>query len=148
MALFTILEPPNDDPDGVVIIKDGFSTAALIFTVLWALRYRMWVIASVLLAVLVVTGLSVNLLGVSPFIANLVEAGIGLIFGFEARRLRIMSLEKAGYRSTGIVEASTMAAAELQYFLARSPSRQPAPIVITRALAPSAHDTLGLFGNM
>ncbi len=145
MALFTVLEPPKGEIDKVTFVREGFAPLALVFTVLWALWHRMWVMAAILFAILVAISLSVTLLDLNPAVASLLELATGLIFGFEARRLRIMSLERSGYRQAGLIEASTREAAELGYFAARPRNAQaaaPAP-----KLRIDAEDTLGLFGT-
>ena len=44
-------------------------------------------------------------MGVPSAVVGLLDLGFGLIFGFEARRLQVYSLEKGGYRTVGFVEA-------------------------------------------
>lgn len=146
MALFTVLEPPKGEIDKVTFIREGFAPLALVFTLFWALWHRLWVVAAILLAILVAISLSVTLLGLNPAVASLLELATGFIFGFEARRLRIMSLERAGYRQAGLIEASTREAAELDYFAAR-PRRAKAPAAPAPKLRADAEDTLGLFGT-
>lgn len=144
MALFTVFEHPNGDPNRTVFVKEGFSIAALIFTVLWALWHRMWVVAAILFVILTVLNLSVAQGGLDPTLAGVFETAVGILFGFEARRLRAMSLERAEFRNMGIVEGSNREAAELGYFNAK-------PRVEDRIAStprhPVAHDTLGLFGT-
>jgi hypothetical protein len=144
MALFTVLEPPQGEIDKVTFVKEGFAPAALVFTVLWALWHRMWVVAASLFALLVAISLSVSLGGLSPVIGSLLELGVGMIFGWEARRLWVMSLERAGYRQTGLIEASNQEAAELAYFASRP--RMAKAVAVSKPLA-HADDTLGLFGS-
>lgn len=143
MALFTVLEPPHGEIDKVTFVKEGFAPAALIFTVLWALFHRMWVVAAILFVVLVAISLSVSMLNLDAAIASLLEIAVGLIFGFEARRLWTMSLERAGYRRAGLIEASNQEAAELAYFANRAHRVQAMTAPKLRA---HAEDTLGLFG--
>lgn len=148
MALFTILEAPDRKPDRLVAVKEGFSASALVFTVLWALWHRMWVVSAILLAVFVGIALSVNILGINPILGSVTELAVGVIFGFEARDLYVRSLEKAGYRTVGMIEASGREAAELGYLMSgRGPqlANSPTPPPIR---PPAAHDTLGLFGNV
>ena len=148
MALFTILEAPDHKSDRLVVVKDGFSASALIFTVFWALWHRMWVISAILFALFVATGLLVNVLGINSTLGSALEIAIGLIFGFEARGLYIRSLEKAGYHMAGLIEASSREAAELSYLLGRESSRMAMSTAVAPIRAPAAHDTLGLFGNV
>jgi hypothetical protein len=145
MALFNILEAPDGNPDRVMVIREGFSPGAFIFTVFWALWQRMWVVAAILIAVLAAISLAAGLLGLGPNLTSVLEAAVSLIFGFEATRLRTVSSERAGYRLVGLIEASNQEAAELQYFTGR---QRPSPPVNAPVLPPASHDTLGLFGNL
>lgn len=145
MALFNILEAPDGNLDRVIAVKECFSPSAFVFTVLWALWHRMWVVAAILFALLAGIGFTTSALGLNPALAGLFEAAVSLIFGFEAKRLRIMSLERAGFRVSAMIEASNQEAAELQYFMGRQRSSVPA---VAPILPPAAHDTLGLFGNV
>lgn len=144
MALFTVLEPPHGEIDKVTFVKEGFAPGALVFTALWAIWHRMWVVAAILFALLVAISLSVSLGGLDPAMASLFEIAVGVIFGFEARRLWIMSLERSGYRQTGLIEASNQEAAELAYFAKRPRLGQ---VVTKPKLRSHGEDTLGLFGT-
>ena len=145
MALFNILEAPDGNPDRVAAVKEGFSAGALVFTLFWALWQRMWVVAAILFALFAVIAIAVNAQVLDSVVASVLEAAIALIFGFEARKLHMLSLERAGYRAKGLIEASNREAAELEYFMGRhrQPAKVPPPI-----LPPASHDTLGLFGNV
>ena len=145
MALFNILEAPDGKPDRLVVVRERFSTAAFIFTILWSLWHRMWVVSAILFALLVAIGFTVSTLGLNPVLAGLFETAVSLIFGLEANRLRIMSLERAGFRLSALIEASNQEAAELQFFMGRQRSSVP---VVAPILPPAAHNTLGLFGNV
>ncbi|WP_373502532.1 DUF2628 domain-containing protein [Aestuariivirga sp.] len=146
MALYTVLEAPDGRVDRVAFVKEGFSGAALVLTVIWALWNRMWIVAAIIFAILVALSVSVSAFGLNEASMAATEFGLALIFGFEARRLKVMSLERAGFRKAGLVEASSLEAAELDYFSQRRQAVQPAPVLTT--YRPQPHDTLGIFGNV
>ena len=117
MTIFTVLEPPDGKPDRVAFVPEGFAWGGFVFTVLWALWHRMWVVAALLFARLrgaerrrAASRCSV------PASARLLQFGIALLFGFEARQLQVTSLERAGFRRAGLIQASGLEAAELAYF--------------------------------
>jgi hypothetical protein len=58
---------------------------------------------------------------------------------------RIMSLERAGYRVTGLIEASGLEAAETAYFSVRKPQ---IPASVSGNYRSQPEDTLGIFGNV
>lgn len=145
MRLFTILEPPDGNADRVAFVSEGFSYAAFLFTVLWALWRRMWVVAALLLALTVALTVATDLELLGPGLATLIHLGVAVLFGFEARALQVTSLERVGFRRAGLIQATSREAAELAYFAGRAP--------LSREFAPgqrrAAHDdTLGIFGNV
>jgi hypothetical protein len=146
MALYTVLEAPDGRADRVSFVKEGFSGAAVVFTMFWALWNRMWFVAAMVFAIVVALNVSVSAFGLNEGISVALELGLALIFGFEARRLKVMSLERAGFRTAGLVEASSIEAAELEYFSRRPRAVQAAPVSMT--YRPQPHDTLGIFGNV
>ena len=146
MALFNILEPADGKPERVIFIREGFSWGALIFTVLWALFHRMWVVAACLFAVIAVVAVAESRELIGPALGAALNLAIAVIFGFEARRLQAYGLERAGFRPAGLIEASSLEAAELRYFAGRTPEA-PAPPAPVRIPAHPA-DTLGIFGNV
>ena len=143
--MFTVLEAPDGKTEKVAFIPEGFACGALVFSVLWALLHRMWVIALILFAVFAVLTAAANFELIDAGSALLIQCAIALVFGFEARNLQVQSLECSGYRRAGLIQATTLEAAELTYFASRSPARpEPAPARIS-----AAHDdTLGIFGNV
>lgn len=140
MTLYTVLEPPDADPGKVAFLPEGFSWGALVFTVLWALFHRLWLVAALIFAGFTLLNVAVQLDMLDPTIASLLQIGVALLLGFEGRNLQASALERAGYRRTGLIQATERDAAELAYFAGRA----PAPVRY-RGAPP---DTLGIFGNV
>ena len=145
MSLFNVLEPPDGKPDRVVFIPEGFSWAALVFTVFWALFHRMWVVAALLFAGLTGVALAEAQGLIGAELASITHFAISLLIGFEARRLEVLSLMRAGYTQAGLIEATSLEAAELAYFASRAPAVAAASTPVRLAAHPA--DTLGIFGN-
>jgi hypothetical protein len=145
MTIFTVLEPPDGKPDRVAFVPEGFAWGALIFTFIWALWHRLWVAAAVLFAAFAGLSAAVGLELLGPGLASLLQLGIALIAGFEGRQLQRSSLERAGFRHAGLVQASSLESAELDYFKGRSSPRTPSP---PRRYRAAPEDTLGIFGNV
>ena len=145
MTIFAVLEPPGAKPERIAFVGEGFAWGALAFTFLWALWQRMWVVAAMLFAAssALTVATSLDLLG--PGLAALLQAGIALLFAFEARALQVISLERAGYRRLGYIQASNSEAAELAYFASREPRMSSSAPSRLRSLP---DDTLGIFGNV
>ena len=140
MTLYTVLEPPDADPDKVAFLPEGFSWGALVFTFFWALFHRLWLVAALVFAGFALLNVAVEFELLDPVIAALLQVGVAFLLGFEGRGLQAMALERAGYRRAGLIQATQRDAAELAYFAGRAPAParyQGAP-----------PDTLGIFGNV
>lgn len=145
MATFTVLESPDGDVEKVAFVREGFCWQAVLFTVLWALWQRLWLVAALLFALSTAVSVAANLDLLGAGFAALLQFGISLLFGFEARNLQVISLERAGYRRSGLIVASHQDAAELAYFAERAPTLGIQGAARTNA----AHaDMLGIFGHV
>jgi hypothetical protein len=149
MAIFSVLEPPDGRADRAVFIREGFSTWAFALSFFWALWHRMWVVAALLFAAEAALLLAAAGLGLDGRLAGAAEIALTVLFGFEARNLHALSLERAGYRPAGLVGASDLEAAELGFYAGRKVS--PGAKAKAQSTVPSRtefYDTLGIFGNV
>lgn len=150
MALFTILEPPDGRPEKVAVIKEGFSIPAMIFSALWALAHRMWIVAILLFTVTIVLQLCVSVFEFDGILVLCADLAVALLFGFEARALQILSLKRAGFSIAELVSADNEKSAELQYFLNRPNNVERNLAKSNKTILPVTsehHDALGLFGS-
>jgi hypothetical protein len=148
MAVYTIHKRSGAVPDDVTLVPEGFNVRAFLFTVLWALWHRLWVLACLIAVVLVAMATVPEYLGLRPELAAIVQLALALLFGFEANDLRRWAMARSGYQAIAMVSGASLAEAELRYFASR-----PRPLTVSEVAAsatPSryAHDTLGLFGNL
>lgn len=146
MAVYTVYEHATKGPDHTVFVKEGFSGMAFVFSVLWALWHRMWVVAAILLIVFAALSIATHALSMQDGIVSILNLGISLVFGHEAQDLRAKSLRRAGYREAGLVMAKDLEEAELKYAFAM-PKQQSRPLSSRPLIGPPT-DTLGLFGNV
>ncbi len=107
MRIYTIhlpsrFGPPDADP---VIVKEGFNWAAALFTVLWALGHRMWLVAIGLLVVSAAIGAGAALLGLGPESRAALMVGYAVLIGFHANDWRRRSLGRKDFEDAGIVAA-------------------------------------------
>jgi hypothetical protein len=147
MAVYTGLVPPNGEPDKVIFLAEGFSWGAFFFTILWALWHRLWVIAGLLFLVFAGLSVALSLKLLDPAVVLVIQLGLGVILGFEAQQLRLLSLERAGYRQAAFITAGNREAAELAYFSGLPSSVQDHKSAPARLRGEPA-DTLGIFGNV
>jgi hypothetical protein len=160
MSVFTVHEPPLraadavPDPERIVFVRDGFSFWAFLFTALWMLRYRMWLV----LLIYVVAGAAIeNVLhyaGVGTGGIVVIGLLISLLIGIEAGTLRRFSLARRGWKNVGIVSGEDLEDAERRFFdawIRKAPGEHTKPAAASplpasvSSVAPPAPDIVGLF---
>ena len=107
MRIYTIHLPPRFGPLDAdpVTVKEGFNWTAAIFTVLWALWHRMWLVAIGLLAASAAIGGAAAVLGLGPESKAALSLGYAVLVGFHANDWRRGSLGRRDYEDAGIVAA-------------------------------------------
>ncbi len=104
------------DPDrDLVLVKEGFSWPAFIFSMLWALWHRLWLIAGLLLLVQVAVSLVFAVWTPDPVSAAAVSIGAALIFAYAANDLRRWALARQGFVDTAVVAADDRDGAERRF---------------------------------
>ncbi len=148
MAVYTVHRKPGVAPDDVTLVPEGFNLRAFLFTVLWALWNRLWVLSCIIAVVLVAVATLPSYLGLGAEFTAIPHLAVALLFGFEANDLRRLALSRAGFEEIALVSGSSLDEAELRFFAGHT--RAPAPVASNSEPTPSrfAHDTLGLFGNV
>ena len=147
MAIYRVFVSPFDRTGSTVIVKEGYCWSAMVFSAFWAIWHRMWIVAILLLAGLLLVRFLALQLDLGENLQSLVSMAVAFILGNEAEHLRAWSLERAGYREIGVVEAHNLDEAELKYFLANRQPPGPAAVNETPRPQLAADDTLGLFGT-
>jgi len=155
MTVYTVLEPePTGDPaadaDRVVLVREGFSWAALIVPALWLLWHRLWlVLAGWLVVVVAVESAAVAVGDPLPTIA---AVALAVLFAFEANALRRWTLQRRGYRFVGVVAGAGRDECERRFFATwligrtLSPPAPPAGSWTTAAAeGPAGRPVIGLF---
>lgn len=111
------VRPLIADPDkDIVFVKEGFNWLAFLFTVIWALWNRLWLVALGVLAVEVIANLAVYVIGLSEPAGIVVSLGIAVLFGTLANDLHRWTLGRRGFRDAGIVTGGDRDAAMLRFF--------------------------------
>jgi hypothetical protein len=164
MSVYTVFAPPlrateaTADPERFIFIRDGFYVWAFLFSVLWMLWHRLWLV--LLIYVVVSAGLETALrfAGVSGPILALVGFLLSFLVGIEAATLRRFKLVRRGWKNVGTVSGDDLEDAERRFFdawvhvapggrvePAPAPT-SPAPPSLPRApQAPPPSDVIGLF---
>ena len=105
-----------DQDSDIVLVKEGFSWPAFLFTVLWALYNRLWVVAAIVLLAFVSLELVARYLGISEAVLMVAEVGLSVLVGFLAHDCRRESLTRAGFENLDVVIADNQTSAEQRYF--------------------------------
>ena len=105
MRLYTIhLRRHGLDPQGDLdVVKEGFCWPAFLFSVLWALWHRLWLIAIVLAAAEVLVAGALAGLGADAATQAVVSLGLALIVGFVANDARCWTLNRRDFVETTVV---------------------------------------------
>jgi hypothetical protein len=96
-------------PPRVVLLRDGFAWLALLAPPLWFLAHRLFALAALYVAALMVLGAVLP-----PAAAGPLALGLQLFMGFEARSLQSWWLDLRGWRTEAVVMGRDADAAFLQ----------------------------------
>lgn len=147
MAIYSVHNRSAAPADEAIFVKEGFAWAAFVFTLLWALWHRMWIVAAIVFSITVAIAALGSWLGLGDAPVNLASLAGSLVLGFEGNDLRRWSLARQGYKELALTAGRDIDEAELRFFAAQAPFRLPALNSVPPKLRPEAHDPLGLFGT-
>jgi hypothetical protein len=147
MAIYSVHNRPAARVDDAIFVKDGFAWAALVFTLLWTLWHRMWIVAAIVFSTTAAIAALASWLGLGDAPVNLASLAVGLILGFEGNDLRRWSLARQGYEELGLAPGHDLDEAELRFFAAQASYQPAASNPVPPKLRPEGHDPLGLFGT-
>ncbi|MGQ0484708.1 MAG: DUF2628 domain-containing protein [Hyphomicrobiales bacterium] len=147
MAIFSVHNRPAARLDDAIFVKDGFAWPAVVFTLLWTLWHRMWIVAAIVFSATAAVAALASWLGLGDAPVNLASLAVGLILGFEGNDLRRRSLARQGYEELGLAPGRDLDEAELRFFAAQAPFQPSASNAVPPKLRPDGHEPLGLFGT-
>ena len=115
MKLYNVLVKRNSvgEIDDIVLLKDGFSWLAFLFSGIWFFYHRMWKEFLVLIAV------NVAFVFFAKFSSNfdrvLLESGFFFLIALNANYWRVEHLKKKGYEVVGLVFGANRIDAKLHF---------------------------------
>jgi Protein of unknown function (DUF2628) len=157
MSVYTVHQPPlrgterAPDPDRFIFVRDGFSIWAFLFSALWMLWHRLWLVLAIYVAVTAAIEMGLRYIGVSSAILAIVGLLISLLIGFEGATLQRFTLGRRGWKHIGVVGGDDMEDAERRFFdswvrAARAgPTVMPSSTLSPPSSAPPLTDVIGLF---
>lgn len=121
MRLFTVhIQALSAAADGEAqFVPQGFSWAAFLLPVIWALWHRLWWLALALLAAQAAIGALIAPLAADPLSQSVIPVAAQLLFGVLANDWRRAILRRRGLVETALVAAPDRMAAEHRYFQSR-----------------------------
>jgi Protein of unknown function (DUF2628) len=130
MAIYVAMAPAGEDEasEKVVFLRDGFSLAAFVFGPFWLFWNRAYLAAGLWLALMTALAVGGTALGVRPEATALINFALSLALGFEGVRFIIWTLERRGFRQSGIIACDNAQEAEEVFFHNRRaayPSSRP-----------------------
>jgi len=105
----------ESDPEPV-LLRDGFSFFAFLFTGFWALWHRMWLVGALVFGGWALLEAALALAGVSDELAFFAGLAYSVIIGFSAHDWLSAALVKRGYDVAGVVAAPRFEAALRRWF--------------------------------
>ncbi|MEE8332835.1 MAG: DUF2628 domain-containing protein [Alphaproteobacteria bacterium] len=112
MRVYTVYRSPGpvagDEP---ILIREGFSWAAFLFTGFWALWHGLWLVALALFAAEVALGVALEFAGVGDVTRAAAAFGIAFLIGCGAHDWRRSGLVRQGATFEGLVAANGIDAA-------------------------------------
>ncbi len=136
MTTYSIYAKPDDRVAAeAIFLPDRFSWGAFVFTWVWALWNRMWIVAVLILSVMFIA----SALPTVP--QYLLALGINIVMGLHGNDLLGWSLKRRGLSEIALSNGGSLEEAELRFYAnGDDASTRAAPM-------PVNHDVLGLFGN-
>ncbi len=129
--IYTVHIPPHFDvaKDEAVFIREGFNFFAFLFTFLWALYHRMWVMAPALFLVTLAAKWGADYGYFSMVTLTLINLAIQFISGLEGNNWRRDTLSRRGYIFADIVTSDTEIRARQRFYdrFLNLYEEQPAP---------------------
>ena len=118
MRLYTVhIRRTSPAPDReAVLVREGFSWGAFLFTALWALWRRMWLAAFLIVLGGLVLDSVVELAELDPVSEAVLTLAYQLYIGFAANDWRRRTLARRGFEEIAVVGAADIGDAERRYF--------------------------------
>ncbi|WP_439816377.1 DUF2628 domain-containing protein [Zavarzinia sp. CC-PAN008] len=144
--VYSVHASPAAAPEDWVLVPEGFSWGAFVFSWMWLAYRRLWLALGLFLGVLVAIGLARVLTGFDAGThATLVLAAM-VFLGLEGNDLRRARLEARGWRELGVVGARSLDEAEVAMLARFAPAAAvaaPVPQGLYQRIGPAAEGGMG-----
>lgn len=116
--IYTVYLKPTDRKvaETAEFVEDGFSFPAFLFSWVWALYQRLWLVAIAQIAFLILLPKLVQMGALTAAASVAAQIAVQLLFGLEAANLRHRSLLKRGYVLSDVVAEDSLLHARQRYY--------------------------------
>jgi hypothetical protein len=135
MTTYAIYAKPSDrKAEDAIFVPDTFCWGGFILTGFWVLWNRMWIVSSIVIAVLFIGT------ALPTILQFLVNVGVSVFLGLHGHDLLGWSLKRRGFSEVGLSAGNTLEEAEFRFYAEglSTPSFPSPPL--------KEFDELGLFG--
>lgn len=106
----------KEPTDRVLLVREGFSFWAFVFTILWLLMHRCWIVGVIYLALAIIIEQGGSALGLGTYTIAAMQLGLQIWVGCVAHDAQRAALARRGYREIDVVCGESLALAERRYF--------------------------------
>ena len=118
LHIFTAHVKPEQSgsPDRIVFVKEGFNWWAFLFTTIWVLYHRLWLMGGFLIAANIGLVWLIEELHMDVASLSILQFALQLWVGFQANDFLRSKLKKQGYITTALVSGENVMRAEQRFF--------------------------------
>lgn len=118
LQIYTVHTNPSQSPrDAVpVFLREGFNWYAFLFTFVWALYHRLWLVASLIFGFNIAVGFLQSSGLISQESAYIILIASQVIMGFEGNDWVRSKLTRRGYITAGIISGDSLLRAQQRFF--------------------------------
>lgn len=116
--IYTVhVNPEVTEPsERVVLVREGFNIWAFVFTILWTLTNRLWLLSALYLTLIVLLVKGGEVIELDDITRGVVQLGMQIWLGFAAHDAKRAALARRGYEEAGVVCAPSEPLAEQRYY--------------------------------
>lgn len=105
-----------DDPEGMTLVKDGFSWPAFFIPAFWLIYKRMWIVLALYLAASAIIAVLLGVFAIPQLPGFLIGLALNLVMGMEGNDLLRWTLARRGLEMVAVTVGRDLVEAEHRAF--------------------------------
>jgi len=138
MAAYVVMERPEGGRESAVFVRDRFTLVGFLLPFVWLLWHRLWIEAALALAAVLALAAAEASGAIFSAAGPLLSLLLSIYVGLEGSALRMAALRRRGFVERVVVEAVSLADAEIRYFAGESVPFAETPNAVAIAPSPNA----------